>query len=71
MDVGSSSGASSSDVLASGNGAATAGGFFCFGVVGFCGFGFFGLQIYDIKSKYGHENEMYNVGVSQIGRAHV
>lgn len=45
MDVGSSSGASSSDVLASGSGAATAGGFFCFGEVGFCGFGFFGLQI--------------------------
>lgn len=42
MDVGSSSGASSSDVLASGNGAATAEGAFCF-----CagGFGDFGLQI--------------------------
>lgn len=42
MDVGSSSGASSLDVLASGSGAATAGGVFCFCADGFGGFG---LQI--------------------------
>lgn len=42
MDVGSSSGASSSDVLASGSGVATAGGVFCFCAGGFGGFG---LQI--------------------------
>lgn len=45
MDVDSSSGASSSDVLASGSGAATAGGVFCFGAGGFSGFGSLALQI--------------------------
>ena len=45
MDVGSSSGASSSDVLASGSGAATAGGVFCFCAGGFGGFCSFDLQI--------------------------
>ena len=45
VDVDSSSGASSSDVLASGSGAATAGGVFCFGAGGFSGFGSLALQI--------------------------